>query len=126
MSAVKHRDRFAWLATAIRQCAAVVVHVGLVTVAMFPGPLRAEVPSPVLSNVYPAGGQAGTTLSVVVEGSQLEGLTALRFADPRISARKKEGNQFELTIPPDIRPGVYDARVVATGGVSGPRAFFIG
>lgn len=102
-------------------------HFGVVILALvFVRELQAELPSPVLGNVFPAGGQAGTTLSVTVEGSGLDGLMAVRFSDSRITSQKGDGNQFTLTIPPDIRPGVYDVRIVGKYGVSGPRAFLIG
>lgn len=87
--------------------------------------VRAELPSQVLYNVFPAGGQAGTSVSIAVEGTNLDGLAGVRFANPRMTSQTKDKNQFVLTIPPDVQPGVYDLRTFGTYGVSGPRAFFV-
>lgn len=87
---------------------------------------QAELPSPILNSVFPAGGPAGASISVAVQGTSLDGLTAVRFSNPRITSQKGDGNQFVLTIPSDVPPGVYDLRAIGTYGVSGPRAFFVG
>jgi hypothetical protein len=103
------------------------VHLGSLSMALvFGGELRAEWPSPALQHVSPAGGQIGTSFGVAVQGGNLDELTALRFSDPRIGVQKAEGQQFTLTIPADVPPGVYDVRAVGKFGISGPRAFFIG
>ncbi len=90
----------------------------------------AEWPSPVLQTVFPPGGQAGTAVTVAVQGSSLEGLAALRFADSnnsstKLTAAKTGDNQFLITIPADASPGLYDLRLVGSRGVSTPRPFFV-
>lgn len=86
---------------------------------------RAELPDPVLTAVVPAGGQAGTSVTVTVEGSSLEGLRDLRTTVPNLTVKKLDGNRFTLTIPSGTTPGVYDLRAVGTHGMSSPRAFFV-
>ncbi|MCI0456422.1 MAG: PPC domain-containing protein, partial [Gemmataceae bacterium] len=86
---------------------------------------RAELPNPVLQTVFPAGGQAGTVVTVAVEGSALDGLRDLRSSVPNLTTRKTDGSCFTLTIPPETPPGVYDLRAVGLYGVSSPRAFFV-
>ncbi|MGE0607051.1 MAG: PPC domain-containing protein [Pirellulales bacterium] len=90
------------------------------------GDLRAELPSPVLNSVFPAGAQAGGTVSVTVEGADIDELSALRFADPRITSQEVDGNQFLVTVSSDVAPALCDVRVVGKYGVSNPRAFRIG
>lgn len=117
------------LVESIRRGAHAVALCGMASWAVVLGFVRelpGELPSPVLNNIFPAGGQAGTTVDLAVEGADLDGPAALRFADPRFVSRHGEGGQFTLTIPPEIQPGVYDVRVVGQYGVSGPRAFFVG
>lgn len=87
---------------------------------------RAETPNPVLNTIFPPGGKAGTTVEVIVEGSALDGLTAIRFRDAAVTSKKGEANRTILSIPAGMPPGTYDARVVGTHGVSSPRSFVIG
>lgn len=88
--------------------------------------LHAELPNPVLQTVYPAGAQAGTSVAVTVEGAALEGLRELRSTVPGFTAKKNEGNRFEVSIEATTPPGIYDLRAVADCGVSNPRAFVVG
>ncbi|MFN0197487.1 MAG: PPC domain-containing protein [Planctomycetaceae bacterium] len=83
-----------------------------------------------LHTVFPPGGQAGTAVTVAVQGASLDGLTALRFADSnnsatKLTAEKTGDNQFLITIPADAPPGLYDLRLVGSRGVSAPRPFFV-
>lgn len=87
--------------------------------------VRAELPSPALQSVFPAGAQAGTSVTVAVAGVALDGLRDVRSTVPGLTAKKADGNQFILSIPQDALPGVYDLRVVGLHGMSSPRAFFI-
>lgn len=86
---------------------------------------RAELPNPVLHTVFPAGGQAGTSVTVVVSGSALDGLRDLRSSIPRLIVKKTDTNRFTLTIPATTPPGVYDVRAVGLHGISSPRSFFV-
>src|SRR5947207_13317894 len=87
---------------------------------------RAEYPSPVLHTVFPAGGQAGTSVTVAVDGTGLDGLRDIHSTIPRLTAKKTGTNSFSLTIPAGAPPGVYDLRAVGLYGMSSPRAFVVG
>ncbi|MBI1914797.1 MAG: PPC domain-containing protein [Planctomycetes bacterium] len=87
---------------------------------------RAEFPSPVLHTVFPAGGQAGTSVTVAVDGTGLDGLRDLHSTVPRLTAKKTGTNRFSLTIPAGAPAGVYDLRAVGLYGMSSPRAFVVG
>jgi hypothetical protein len=87
--------------------------------------LRAELPNPVLQSVFPAGAQAGTTVTVTVEGTALDGLRDLRSNAPGFVAEKREGNRFNVSIAAATPPGVYDLRAVTDHGMSAPRAFMV-
>src|SRR5262249_39064707 len=73
---------------------------------------RAELPSPVLHTVFPAGGQAGTAVTVAVDGAALDGLRDIRSTVPRLAVQKTGTNRFTLAIPAETPPGVYDLRAV--------------
>src|SRR5262249_50524137 len=98
---------------------------GLLLFALTPA-ARAELPSPVLNTIFPAGGRAGTSGSVTVDGSGLGGVTGPHLAGRPIPCKKGEGQQITLVIPSDLTLGLYDVRAVGRYGLSGPRAFFIG
>ncbi len=86
---------------------------------------RGELPNPVLQMVFPAGGQAGTSVTVAVDGSALDELRDIRSTVPSLIAKKTEANRFALAIAEGTPPGVYDLRVVGLYGMSSPRAFFV-
>ncbi len=88
-------------------------------------PAGAELPNPVLHTVFPTGGQPGTTVTVVVEGTSLDGLRHIRSTIPRLTAKKIDPNRFSLDIPAGTPPGVYDLRAVGLHGMSSPRAFVV-
>lgn len=95
----------------------------------------ATLPYARLWTVTPCGGQAGTTVRVVLAGADLEDVAELRFSRPGLTARPapdpaKPGaflpGQFDVAIPPDAAPGLCDLRVVGRWGISNPRAFAVG
>ena len=86
---------------------------------------QAQMPNPVLHTVFPAGGQAGTTLIVAVDGAGLDGLRDLRSTIPHLTATKIDTKRFRLDIPAGTPAGVYDVRAIGLHGMSSPRAFFV-
>ncbi len=86
--------------------------------------LWAQLPEPRLSVVSPQGGAQGTTLEVVVTGTDLDE-ASLRFSHPGISATPspKDPKRFSLTISKDTPPGAYDVRVLGKSGITNPRRF---
>jgi hypothetical protein len=87
--------------------------------------LRAELPNPVLQAVSPSGLQAGTETTVTIEGTGLDGLRDLRSTAPGFSATKGEKNQFNVSVPANTPPGIYDLRAVTDHGQTAPRAFVV-
>lgn len=83
-------------------------------------------PNPILNNVFPAGGQAGTTVEVTVAGSALAKVSGLRCSHPDISSDSDNGKQFRLTIPDEVSNGHYDLCAVTASGISSVRSFVVG
>src|SRR5262245_35198711 len=71
---------------------------------------RAPVPIPVLDTVYPPGGQAGQSVTVVLGGTGLDGLRDVHTTIPKLTVKKLDANRFSLAIPADTPVGVYDLR----------------
>jgi hypothetical protein len=96
-------------------------------------------PTPLLKTVFPPGGQAGKTVEVTVDGSDLDdatglyfsaaGLKAERLPAPPADPKKKDAPvpvKFKVTVAADTPAGVHDVRVVGKWGISNPRAFAVG
>lgn len=123
----------------------------LSAIAVAQQPPQNLMPQPRISSIFPAGAKAGTTVEVVISGTDLEDAKTLLIAHPGIRAEliaepqptpdpktkqppaKKRGGgmqittaKFKITIAPDVPPGSYDLRVVDDRGVSNPRLFTIG
>lgn len=82
--------------------------------------------SPELNTVFPAGGQAGKSVELMVTGSNLQGLKSLHSNVPGIRCEQLEPARFRLTIPEGTMPGLYDLWGVGSSGVSAPRTFAVG
>jgi hypothetical protein len=92
------------------------------------GPIQqsqAQAPNPALHAVFPAGGQAGTSVTVSLEGFGLEASELVRTTVPRLTAKHLDGNRFRLDIAAGTPAGVYDLRSVGRNGMSTPRAFVV-
>ncbi len=87
--------------------------------------VRADLPRPRLTRLFPAGGAAGTTVDVTTEGVDLEGATVLRFEQPGLTATLVEGKAYRVTIGADVPEGIYEARLVGTYGASVPQLFAV-
>jgi hypothetical protein len=104
-------------------------------------------PNPRLFSVTPPGGKAGSSVEVTFAGQDLEEPQALLFSHPGIKAvpvtpppppppdPKKPPTKpmappavtkFNVSIAPDVPPGIHDVRLVNKWGVSNPRAFVVG
>ncbi len=79
----------------------------------------------VLHTIFPPGGQAGTSVTVTVEGVALEGLRDLRSTIPHLIVKQTDAKHFTLNLPAETPPGVYDLRALGLHGMSSPRAFFV-
>src|SRR5581483_3322622 len=108
----------------------------------------AEGKAPTLLLVSPPGGQAGTTVTLLLSGRDLDEPEGLLCSIPGAKAEylsaaeapkgetKKGGRRgmaagpmtavrFKLTLPVGTPPGIHDVRVVTARGVSNPRAFVV-
>src|SRR5437870_4615646 len=80
----------------------------------------AELPTIRLDRLYPLGLAAGGSVDVEINGNDIEGLAALRFDQPGISATPIAGKErwFKVTAAADVPAGTYDVRLVGRFGVS--------
>lgn len=98
-----------------------------------------QLPAAQLSALVPAGGKAGSSVQVSLQGTDLDSASALFFSHPGISAVPytreprpwEEGpqlveGQFVVTIDPGVPPGVYEVRAAGKYGISNPRLFMVG
>src|SRR5689334_22065356 len=91
-----------------------------------PSMALAQLPQPRIQGIYPAGGRAGETVEVTIQGTDLEGVDTLRFAHPGLRAFQRKGPTFVVAIAPGTPIGHHDVRAVGPLGVSNPRAFVVG
>jgi hypothetical protein len=89
-------------------------------------------PAPRLLTMMPMGGQAGTTVEVVITGDNIDEAAELLFSTPKVTAKPKlaaDGkpvpNTFVVTIAADAPQAVHDARVISRLGVSSARGFSV-
>ena len=108
------------------------VATGLLVV--LPSAAIAQLPQIRLFSLFPAGGQVGSAVDVVVTGgADLDDVTGLLFSDPALTAVPKtaaapgekapEANTFTVIIAPHAQLGTCDVRVAGRFGVSNPRSF---
>ncbi len=105
-------------------------------------------PLPRIDQVTPPGAKAGSTVEVVITGTELEEAEGLRFSHPGIRAemlpdpppdpkkppqpppKRGQGqlmaHKFKVTVPPDVPLGMHDVRVLTKIGLSNPRVFMVG
>jgi len=100
-------------------------------------PLAAQYPTAQLNSVYPFGGKAGTTVEVVIAGTDLDEVNELICSHPGIAIVPKlvpavagkppqpVANAFTVTIAADVPRGQYEARARGYFGLSNPRAFAV-
>ncbi|HVA49203.1 MAG TPA: PPC domain-containing protein [Pirellulales bacterium] len=113
---------------------------GLLSCLALADSASAQLPVTQLFALSPPGGKQASTVDVAISsGTDLDGVKALYFSHPGITAVQKMSppklpqlaaepiaNQFTVTIPADVPPGVYDVRAIGTFGVSNPRSFVVG
>lgn len=81
---------------------------------------------PAIEAVFPAGGQAGQTVEVVVSGAGCETLHSLHSNVPGMRCKRTGEGAFRLTAPASTAAGYYDLWGFGPTGVSPPRTFVIG
>ncbi len=91
--------------------------------------IRAQLPVAQLRSIFPAGGQAGQTVTIgIVEGTDLDEISHLIFNHPGIQLQGKPDpltnpKSFTVKIAADVPAGYYAMRVQSRYGVSNPRMF---
>ena len=130
------------------------VAMGFATVALAQQP-QTLAPQPRIQSVFPIGAKLGTTVDVVVLGTDLDDATGLLFSHPGITGKylpppadpeppkdpkKKDAPpakmnkkapppteaKFQIAVAATVPLGSYDVRVVNKWGVSNPRLFVVG
>jgi len=130
------------------------VAMGFATVALSQQP-QTLAPQPRIQSVFPIGAKLGTTVDVVVLGTDLDDATGLLFSHPGITGKylpppadpeppkdpkKKDAPpakmnkkaplpteaKFQIAVAASVPLGSYDVRVVNKWGVSNPRLFIVG
>lgn len=99
----------------------------------------AQLPATRLEGVFPAGAAPGTTVDLVLAGTDLDEVSTLVFSHPGIKAERKlaeptpfdEGpqpveNTFVVTLDKAVPPGLYEVRANGYFGRSNPRPFVVG
>lgn len=91
----------------------------------------AQLPQIRITGVFPPGAQQGTSADLTITaGTDLDEIAGLVFSHPGLTAVPKvDGNgqsvtnQFQVTVAPDVPPGLYDVRARGLFGISNPRIF---
>ncbi|MEM7010098.1 MAG: PPC domain-containing protein, partial [Verrucomicrobiota bacterium] len=110
----------------------------LIIAALAAPQLQAQLPTPTLDTIYPAGGKAGTTVDVVLTGTELDDLTELRFTNEGIKGEpvilpadeiwpepRQDGLKIKVSIAENVPAGIYEARTIGATGTSTPRFFVV-
>jgi hypothetical protein len=70
--------------------------------------------------------QAGSTVDLTLNGTDLEGVDRLWFDHPGLRAFHRKGLTFRVVCATGVPAGHHEVRAVGTYGVSNPRAFAVG
>ena len=82
--------------------------------------------APVLTYVFPSGGQVGTTVQASLSGTFPEWPPKIVVYSPDIKIEFKEKNKASIIIDPKAPPGPKLFRVFNKDGTSAPKAFWVG
>jgi len=91
----------------------------------------AEPPQPLLSHVFPAGGQRGKTVEATANGTNLQGAGGVRLSGRGVTAtvlkvEKPDTVRISVAVAADAELGERDLRLVTPGGASNRCRFMIG
>jgi hypothetical protein len=85
---------------------------------------------PHIAVAFPAGGQRGTTVSVLLRGEQLDQVSSVHFSGSGVDAKIVEAAEgavkLTVQIAPDASLGARDLRVIRPTGLSNRARFFVG
>lgn len=110
----------------------------LLLIGMFQQAAHAQLPTADLRQLRPFAAPAGKTVEVSIIGSNLDQASELRFSHPGINAKpvmlpadefhaqpRPQGSRFQVSVAPNVPPGIYEARVVSYFGLSTARPFVV-
>lgn len=110
----------------------------LSVVLTIPQSVFAQLPTADLERILPFHAVAGKTIDMTIAGSNLDQTTELRFTHPGITAKpvllptddifpqkRIQNTKFNVTVSPDVPPGIYEARAVSYFGLSTARPFVV-
>ena len=66
-------------------------------------PVRADIPVPTLTSIYPPGGQPNSEFTVTVAGSAIDHAENLFCPHPEIRFEKISDTEFNCSIGPDVK-----------------------
>jgi len=79
----------------------------------------------VLESVFPLSCRSGEHATVTLSGQQLDGVYALVFSIPEVSAKHIEANTFRISVAADTPPQDCDVWCLMAGRISNPRRFVV-
>ncbi|MGB0578168.1 MAG: hypothetical protein ACPGVU_00570 [Limisphaerales bacterium] len=98
----------------------------------------AQLPISDLQTITPRAAKAGTTIEITIAGVNVESATSLRFTDRRIKVTPKRNAveelvpnpaavpyRFNVEIPTNVPPGIYEVRALGHLGLSTARPFVV-
>ncbi|QDT26347.1 hypothetical protein [Gimesia panareensis] len=110
----------------------------LLLIGMFQQAAHAQLPTADLRQLRPFAAPAGKTVEVSIIGSNLDQASELRFSHPGINTKpvmlpadefhaqpRPQGSRFQVSVAPNVPPGIYEARVVSYFGLSTARPFVV-
>jgi hypothetical protein len=86
-----------------------------------PAGVRADLPTPRLDVLQPAGLSAGNSVEVTITGADLDGCETLLCGHPGLRAEFVKERTFKLTAAADVPTGSYDVYAAGRFGVTNPR-----
>ena len=100
--------------------------------------VSAQLPTADLRRIQPFSAVAGKTVDMTIIGTNLDQTTELRFTHPGIIAvpvllptddifpqTRIQNSKFNVTVSPDVPPGIYEVRAVSYCGLSTARPFVV-
>ena len=100
--------------------------------------VSAQLPSPHLRSIHPAGAKIGTSVDVALTGTELDDISGLLFSHPSLKAERiivpanefhpghPDPLRFRIKAATDLPPGQYEVRAKTRLGLSSPRPFIVG
>lgn len=87
---------------------------------------QAQFPQTRLDWLFPAGLQSGSTAEIQLSGADLEGLTALKFSHPGLTAKPGKDGRWAVSSSAAVSPGLYAVQAVGPWGISNPLPLAVG